>query len=151
MPITQNEFEAMIADAKRVIGDLRWREDDDHSPAVEFRAEVESDAGYPLFVNARYNHLAGTLSHTLIHRSTGRVYALDMGGDHHNPSCQRVGELHKHRWTDQHADKLAYVPADITAPSADPVAVWRQFCAEANITHMGQLSAPPPHQNGLPL
>lgn len=40
-------------------------------------------------------------------------------------------------------DKEAYVPGDITAPVADPVAVWKQFCSEASITHNGELHAPP--------
>lgn len=151
MPIGQTEFDAMMDDAsKRIEGDLRWRDDPDHSPALEFRAEVQSDAGYPLRVNGRYNPVAGTLSYTLIHRETGRVYGLDLGADHHNPTCQRVGEKHKHRWTDQFADKLAYVPNDITASPDDPVRVWQQFCAEAKIDHRGSLERPRP-QEELPL
>jgi len=152
MPISQAEFEAMMADeSKRIDGDLRWREDADHAPAVEFRAEVRSEAGYPLWVTARYNTLARTLSFALIHRGTGRVYGLDLGSDHHNPTCQRVGEKHKHAWTDQHADKLAYVPADITAGLEEAVAVWREFCAEARIQHSGALELPPAVQAELPL
>ena len=39
MAITDGEFEAMLADrGKTVEGDLDWREDEDHSPAEEFRA-----------------------------------------------------------------------------------------------------------------
>lgn len=152
MPITQNEFEALIADdTKRVEGDLHWTEDEDHSPALQFRAPVESDAGYPLFVNGRCNPLAGTVSFTLIHRSTGRVYGLDLGADHHNPTCRNVGEKHKHRWTDQYADKQAYVPDDITAPADDVVEVWRQFCEEAKIKHLGSLDRLPAVQQELGL
>jgi hypothetical protein len=69
------------------------------------------------------NRLAGKLSYTVIHRATGRIYALDLGADHHNPTCQRAGEKHKHSWTDQHADKLAHVPADATAGPDAPAAV----------------------------
>ena len=152
MSITNNEFEAMLADSdKRIEGDLVWRDDEDHSPAVEFRAEVASGAGYPLFVCGRLNRLAGTLSYVLIHRGAGRVYGLDLGADHHNPTCDYVGEKHKHRWTEQFADKQAYVPDDITAPLEDPVGVWSQFCAEAAIVHTGQLKEPPPQQEELPL
>jgi hypothetical protein len=121
-------------------------EDEDHSPAVQFRVEVGSDAGYPLQVNGRFNALAGTLSFTLIHRGTGRIYALDLGADHHNPTCQCVGEKHKHKWMDQFADKSAYVPDDITVGVDDPVEVWRQFCAEAKISHAGELQRPPAAQ-----
>lgn len=152
MPITQNEFEALIADRTKTIeGDLRWTEDEDHSPAFQFRAEVRSEAGYPLFINGRINPLAGTLSFTLIHRATGRVYGLDLGADHHNPTCNHVGEKHKHRWTDRFADKEAYAPDDITASADGPLTVWRQFCAEAKITHQGILQRPPPVQEELGL
>ena len=150
MPITQTEFETLIADpTKRIVGDLRWSADEDHSPAVQFRVAVVSDAGYPLFVHARFNLLAETLSFTLVHRSTGRIYGLDLGADHHNPTCSNVGEKHKHRWTDQFADKQAYVPDDITAPLLDPVSVWRQFCLEAKIVHDGALERPPAIQEEL--
>jgi Family of unknown function (DUF6978) len=145
--MNQNEFEALIADESKTIeGDISWSDDEDHSPSVEFRAEVASDAGYPLFVRGSYNSLAKALSFVLIHRGVGRIYGLDMGKDHHNPSCQHVGEKHKHRWDERSRDKDAYVPDDITAAVTDPVVVWRQFCAEAHITHLGKIPAPPPPQ-----
>jgi hypothetical protein len=51
MSLTQNEFEAILADdSKRIEGDISWTDDEDHSPSVEFRAEVQSAPGYPLFV-----------------------------------------------------------------------------------------------------
>lgn len=152
MAITSAEFEAMLADPdKHIVGDLVWRADEDHSPAVEFRAEVRSNAGYPLFVCGRLNRLAGTLSYVLIHRIAGRVYGLDLGADHHNPTCTYVGEKHKHRWTEQFLDKQAYVPEDITSAIGDPVEVWKQFCTEAAIVHEGVLRAPPAEQEELPL
>lgn len=150
MSITNTEFEAMITDpAKHIEGDLTWGDDEDHSPAVEFRAEVASEAGYPLFVCGRLNRRAGTLSYVLIHRGAGRVYALDLGADHHNPTCNHVGEKHKHRWTEEWRDKEAYVPEDITATVDDPLTVWEQFCDEAAITHQGTLATPPAEQEDL--
>lgn len=150
MSITRAEFEALLADdSKRVEGDLHWTEDEDHSPAVEFRANVESDSGYPLVVVGRYNRRAETLSYVLVHRGAGRIYALDLGADHHNPTCHRVGEKHKHHWTEQYRDKEAYVPNDITAGVHEPVDVWRQFCREANLRHGGAVGAPPPLQEEL--
>lgn len=147
MPLTQAEFETLIADAsKSIIGDIAWSEDEDHSPAVEFRAEVTSASGYPLFVRGSYNSLSNSLSFALVHRATGRIYGLDLGKDHHNPDCNFVGDKHKHRWNEPIRDKEAYVPRDITAPPSDPVAVWRQFCSEAAITHTGSLAEPPPIQ-----
>jgi len=147
MPITQVEFEIILADTtKQISQDLKWAPDEDHSPALVFRCEIDSEPGYPLFVCGRYNALAQTTSFSLIHRGTGRIYGLDLGAEHHNPTCEHVGEKHKHRWTDQYADKLAYEPDDITEPATEPVKVWLQFCAEADIIHSGKLSEPPPVQ-----
>ena len=110
---------------------------------------MQSDVGWPLFVRGRYNQLAGALSYTLILKTTGRVYGLDLGKEHHNPTCDQVGEKHKHHWKEQFKDKEAYVPSDISAPVDEPVAVWQQFCAESQITHDGRLSTPPILQKDL--
>ena len=143
MTITQQEFESILADTtKEIREDLVWRDDEDHSPALEFRAAVVSEVGYPLFVVGRYNSMTGTLSYALIHRAAGRIYALDLGADHHNPDCNRVGEKHKHRWTEGLRDKQAYVPEDITESWDRPAQVWGQFCAEAGIRHTGRLDRP---------
>ena len=150
MDFSEIECLTLLADlTKAIIGDISWAEDEDHSPAVEFRAEITSQAGYPLFVRGSYNSLAQTLTFAIIHASSRRIYALDLGKDHHNPSCQNVGEKHKHRWTDEFRDKDAYVPHDITQPATDPVAVWQEFCSEAKIEHRGIMHTPPAQQRRL--
>lgn len=150
MSLTQTEFEALLNDSTKAIsGDITWVEDEDHSPSVEFRVDVSSETGYPLSVRGSYNPLAQALTFVLIHRGVGRIYGLDLGKDHHNPSCDFVGEPHKHRWTEAQRDKEAYRPDDITANVTNPVAVWEQFCAEAQIEHKGRLCAPPPVQGEL--
>ncbi len=143
MPLTDQELASILVDeTKRIQDDITWREDEDHSPALEFRVELESMSGWPLVLKGYYNSAAGTLSYTLILKTTGRIYSLDLGKDHHNPGCEQVGEKHKHRWSEQHRDKDAYVPADVTAPVSDPVAVWKEFCAEARIRHDGRMHPP---------
>jgi hypothetical protein len=150
MALTNAEFGAVLADAsKRIDGDIVWSEDEDHSPSVEFRAEVQSDPGWPLFVKGSYNVLAKTLSYAMILQTSGRVYALDLGKDHHNPACTQVGEKHKHCWCEQFKDKNAYVPDDITQPVSDPVGVWQEFLAEAKINHLGKMAVPPDLQKEL--
>ena len=145
-----SEFEVIINDrTKEITGDITWIEDQDHSPTLEFRAEVISILEYPSFIRGSYNGLANTLSFSLIHKGYGRIYALDIGKDHHNPTCQNVGELHKHRWTQTYRDKEAYIPTDITATVNRPVEVWRQFCLEARINHNGAMHDPPPIQLDL--
>jgi hypothetical protein len=143
----QQDFETLLADTTKCInGNITWEEDEDHSPTVEFRVEVISRARYPIFVKGSYNSLAQALTYALIHRSFGRIYALDMGKDHHNPSCYNVGRKHKHRWNETLRDKEAYVPDDITALVNDPLGVWLQFCKEALLTHNGEMYLPPPLQ-----
>ena len=148
--MTDADFASILEDeTKHIQADVVWREDEDHSPAREFRATVESANGWPLFVKGRYNALAGTLTYALILTTTGRIYGLDMGKDHHNPQCEQVGEKHKHRWSERYGDKEAYVPDDVSAPVSDPVAVWKEFCDEARIRHDGRMQPPPPTQMGL--
>lgn len=147
MSLTHTEFTSLLEDeSKRIKGDIAWVGDEDHSPAWQFRAEVESDAGWSLFVQGRYNPLANSLSYVLILRGEGRICGLDLGKDHHNPQCDQVGEKHKHRWSEQYRDKEAYVPDDITASISDPAAVWKQFCAEVCLEHDGRLNRPPNQQ-----
>jgi hypothetical protein len=148
--LTQAEFEAILADdSKKIAGDISWQDDEDHSPSVEFRVEVESSAGYPLFVRASFNPLIPAVTFAVIHKGAGRIYALDLGKDHHNPDCTNVGEKHKHRWKETVRDKEAYVPADISAAADNPLQLWQQFCTEANIRHQGTLHSPPPYQPEL--
>jgi len=150
--MTQAEFEAIIADAsKRIDGDILWSEDEDQSPSVEFRAEVISGPGYPLFTRGGYNREARKLSYVLVHRAEGRICGLCLGIDHHNPACNYLGDRHKHRWSEPQGDKEAYVPPDITVGVNDAQAAWVQFCAEAGIIHNGVLHLPPelPGEQGI--
>lgn len=142
--MTQVEFESLLEDTtKRIDSDIIWSEDEDHSPAVEFRSEVISDPGYPLFVCGSYNSKTQRLSYVLIYNDEGRIYGLCLGSKHHNPSCEWIGEKHKHRWNEQTKDKEAYVPVDITKLATDPVDVWKQFCVETRIMHNGRMYEPP--------
>jgi hypothetical protein len=130
---------------------IDWIEDEDHSPAVGFVAEVLSDPAYPLYARGYLNRASRKLTYVLIHRAEGRIYGLDLGKDHRNPDGTLVGEKHKHRWSGQTGVKDAYVPEDITATVDRPSEVWEQFCAEANLTHDGGMSPPPPEQMDMML
>ncbi len=148
--LSQSEFDAILSDtSKYVAGSIRWQDDEDHSPALEFSAEIQSDSGYPLVVKGRVNLEARTLSFSVIHRGVGRIYGLDLGKDHQNPSGQIVGEKHKHSWKESVRDKEAYVPADITEPITNVAGVWRQFCQEFSMTHHGALATPGGSQGQL--
>jgi|GEM_PF-5467784 len=63
MSLTNTEFETILEDTtKRIEKDIVWVEDEDHSPSVEFRAEIASENGWPLFVRGSYNPLAQALN-----------------------------------------------------------------------------------------
>ena len=50
MTLSDTEYQAILADtSKTIMGDIRWTDDEDHSPSVEFRAQIETEAGWPLF------------------------------------------------------------------------------------------------------
>lgn len=141
--LTDAEWRAIMADeSKRIDGDLEWDEEKGRSPVLRFHARVDSAARWPLSIRSRYNPLAGSLSYTLVLGAEGRIYGLDMGKAHRNPRRDPVGDVHKHRWSERYLDKVAYLPPDITAPVTDPVAVWAQYCTEANIAHFGRLEQP---------
>ena len=73
MSLTSIEFASIMEDkSKRIEGNIDWIEDEDHSPARVFRADIESEAGWPLFVQGRYNPLARTLTYVLILKTAGR-------------------------------------------------------------------------------
>jgi len=75
--MNRGEYEALMADTtKRIEQDVRWVNDEHHSPARSFRAKIVSDPGYPLFAKSFFNRAALRLSYVLIHRGEGRIYGL---------------------------------------------------------------------------
>ena len=143
MTLSQQEYSSILSDSsKHIQADILWGNDVDNSPARVFRVEIRSESGYPLFIAGRYNPVAGKLSYSLILRGTGRIYGLDLGVGHRNPDGELVGEIHKNYWTPGYRDSWAFVPEDITETWDRPVEVWRQFCDEARIRHLGRLNSP---------
>jgi hypothetical protein len=87
MALTNPEFEALLVDtSKRIDGDIEWADDEDHSVCREFKVQVLSDPGHSLFVKGTYNPIAGALSFALVYSGHGRIYGLDLGKDHRNPT-----------------------------------------------------------------
>ena len=150
MTLSQQEYDAIINDTTKVIvDDIVW-EGGRNSPMREFRVNIDSEDSHPIFVKGWYNPHSGKLSYSIIHRSVGRIYGLDLGADHQNPDGELVGEKHKNYWVPGSRDKWAYVPDDITQPWDRPTAVWAQFCAEANLRHSGTIQNPV-SQGSMPL
>ena len=142
MTLSQQEYEAIIGDNTKVIAeDIVW-EGSLNSPTREFRIDIGSAEGYPISVKGWYNPRSGKLSYAIILQTVGRIYGLDLGADHCNPDGETVREKHKNYWVPGSRDKWAYVPEDITETWNRPVAVWGQFCAEANLQHSGTMREP---------
>lgn len=145
--MNQGEYEALMSDTTKLIErDLAWTVDASHPAAFSFRAEISSDANYPLLVKGYLNPNSRKLTFALLHRAQGCIYRLDLGAEHPNQDGTLVGETHKHRWSESHGIKDAYVPKDITATVDDPIEVWEQFCVEARMTHAGDMDPPPADQ-----
>ena len=148
--MTQAEFEEIRDDfTKEIAGDICWQDDEDHSPSVEFRAEVSSSKGYPLFVNGSYSSKARKLSFAVIHAKKRRIFGFCIGSDHHNPRCDMAGDPHKHSWDETTGTKFAE-PLDPNLPPVDQVAaIWLLFCNEFNLTHSGTMQPVPLAQEDL--
>lgn len=144
MTLTDDEFASIMASAKVISGDITWKWRAGGSPALYFRVAVESAVSSDLFVQGHYRPVRQGLTYALIYNHSRRIYGLDLGNEHRDPSGKIVGETHKHLWSEHRGDdKETYVPQDITAPASDPVAVWQQFCNEARIDHIGVMNPPP--------
>ena len=144
MALSQQEFEDILADgSKEIRGDIRWRDDPAHQGAVEFQAAVHSASGQPLIVHGWWRPLSRKLSYTLMHGTAGRISGLDLGRVSHGISRRvRLRGTHKHRWRASGKAPFAYAPDDITADWDEPLEVWRQFCAETNLSHLGTMEQP---------
>lgn len=141
-PEMDAEYKAIIDDEKFITENIVWRNAPGRSAAQEFRVDIDYPDVDVLRIKGWYNSTAGTLSYTIFIPSVGRIYGLDMGMIHINPNQKAVGRTHKNYWVEGERDDWAYEPEDITASLNDPVAVWRQFCAEANIRHTGTMYRP---------
>jgi hypothetical protein len=149
--MSQQEYDAIINDRTKVIeADIVW-EGAGNSLTREFRMDIASDEGHPIFVKGWYNPRSGKLSFSIIHRTVGgRIYGLDLGAEHYNPDGKPVGEKHKNYWVSGYRDKWAYVPDDITGTWDRPIQVWEQFCAEVSLSHSGTIRHPDT-QGGMPI
>lgn len=154
--INETDVASIIADTSKVIeGDIVWRRKGRRGRQHTFRADIRSDSGLELYIDGYINPRSRKLSYTLVLKDplpsqSRRIYGLDIGREHENKGEGMVGATHKTRWRDHHRDKWAYAPPDITAPWSDPVLAWTQFCAEANLRHIGTMRAPAHQEEMLP-
>ena len=141
MNFSEENFKLLIMDnSKEILGDIKWENDHNHLGSFIFGKEITSKLEYPIYIKGSFNFKRKTLSFSIIHREVGRIYGLDMGQTHRNRATgKKSGRIHKHTWTDLYKDQFTYVPSDITEPFHNVTGVWRQFCLEARIIHMGRV------------
>lgn len=142
--LTDLEFARIMEGPKAISGDVIWEWRDQTLSAYAFRADIYIGDISPIFVHGHLKLPARSLSYTIVHRTEGRIYSLDMGHPHGHPHDRaRQGPMHKHSWSEEKGNaQNVYVPSDITASVAEPAKAWDEFCAEANINHDGAMLMP---------
>lgn len=150
MALDDLEIARLLADpSKRILGPLRWTDDEDQSCGLEFSAELRAATGETLLVRGQRCDPAGSLRFALILRGVGRIAALDLGHPHQGPDGRRAAALHFHRWSPPFRDHLA-APLSLPDAPGDPVdRIWQLFCRLCKISHDSFLCDPPPRQEIL--
>lgn len=77
--MNQSDFEALLGDTTKAIeGDIAWAEDEDHSPSVEFRVEVQSEAGYTR-IRTPFLYPDGDVIDLFLQDRNGAITITDLG------------------------------------------------------------------------
>lgn len=147
---SEEALRAILADDSKYINeDVRWTEKGTSRWVCS--VAVLDAAQNPLRLTITINRFVERVSFSLHMAGVGRIYGLDVGQEHRNPGERDpIGEVHKNRWREGVADGWAYVPEDITARPPRFKELWEQFCAEARISHYGDLLEPPWQQQEIP-
>jgi hypothetical protein len=145
--LTDEEAEHLVRIPKQIAAKVVWKAGSGRSQRWRLRVSVFSEEiNEPLEV-------CGTVGSTnwsfvLIYRKQN-VRRLDATrGGHRNPDGVFLGRNvpHKHRWSEEHADRMAYIPEDIDL--TDINTIFHSFLTESNIELIGEyqqlmLGAPP--------
>lgn len=144
MPLSQAEFEAIIADqSKRIIGDIAWIEAGGHSDAKRFRASVRSDTIRNLVVEGYFRPSKKKLGFALI-AGDERIAGVDFGDNvrHRNLSGPQLAGAHLQLWSAAAGRAEAY-PLPPNMPDWNqPVAVWAWLCDILGMVHTGRMLPP---------
>lgn len=137
--LSEAEAERIITLPKGIIGPNQWRQGDDGNWYMEMPVQVEEQL--PLRLYGRFNPRTGNYSFILFF---GRLNLrrLDAGKRHHNPECDNVGTIHKHKWTDRFRDKWAYEPSEMNS-NVSITESFDRFLTECKVTLEGRFAAPP--------
>ena len=144
-----------ILDAGGTFGDSpRWVFRAQNTHWVQFGGFVDSAADAALRLNMAVS-LRRPEKYTIAYlRGDQTIRRLDVRGSHSNPSSASgerwILSTHKHRWSNEHADQVAYSPPDIATKeeleSGEYERVFNEFCGECRIRFTGNWEHPPLHQ-----
>lgn len=144
MPLSQTEFEAILADdSKRIAGDIVWVSASGHLDAKRFKASVLSDAGGNLVVEGYFRPSKRKLGLSLI-AGDHRIAGIDFGSNirHRNLAGSRVEGPHLQLWSAAAGEAEAR-PLPRGVPDWNqPVAVWAWLCEALGIVHLGEMLSP---------
>jgi hypothetical protein len=141
---TEAEVDRIIAVEKRISGDIIWLHDPGHNRDwAKFNVPVENDDGLELtlYVNVQLNGQQKRSYSLFLRRASRsfRIFSLDVNGTHRNIRIndnEWNRQTHKQRWRDAYS-QFAFTPSE-SIPE-EPIAAFREFCAECNIVFTGQI------------
>lgn len=144
MPLTQEEFDAIIADdSKQIVGDIEWSLDPDRADASRFEVPVLWDDDRPLWVSGFYRPSYRKLTYSLRLDQT-RIAGIDFGRNvgHTNRNRNKLIGPHLQWWSESAGRAEAYpVPSDMPDWNL-PLAVWGRILSRLGIVHEGELAEP---------
>jgi hypothetical protein len=130
--------------------DVRWTPQPSNRNWLQFEGFLDSPSDTSLRLNMAVSILREERYRIIVRRGEQILRRLCVRGSHRNPLASSgetwIGKTHKHRWTEQFADKLAYTPPDIATPTferSEYERVFRAFCKESNIDFRGRWNDPP--------
>lgn len=151
---TESEVQRIVAAEKFVSASIVWNYDPRHNRNwADFGVAVENNGGWELMLYGEAQVVVPyKVSYSLSWDLAGgkhRIFSLDVKGKHKNRKINNNewdGETHKQIWKDAEP-KFAYTPDEIIPE--EPLAAFREFCAECNISFTCQIGSVPGIQLGL--
>lgn len=133
---TEDEVDRVIQLRKWIEAAIHWRGGQGYQT---FQVPVGCEEDYALRMIGALTERTGYCRYNLF-LGTQPIRMLHIGQQHHNPDCERVGPPHRHRWTDGHGQRWAYVPGDFD--SSELRRAFEGFAVERGIELRGGLVAP---------
>lgn len=137
---TEAEAEMVVGLPKTIDADVEWRHGDRD---VQATVRVGNTQGQHIELRMRASYAVPDRLHVMLVWRQTSIRRLDVRDDGHtNPNGTSLEPTHKHRWTDQHGDGVAYNPSDLP-PTDNVVApedyrpIVEAFCREVNVDPSG--------------